>query len=296
MQLLFARLTSEKAHTYGLVLTAVGIEYQTAQSGPFWSIFVRSSQRRPAIEAISLYLQENPEQSRHDSALIHLGQRTYSAWYVAAMLLLIHILIARGGDQQQFISQLGADAGMIMSGQIYRCITAMLLHADISHLLGNLAGLVIFGGVTASLCGWGLGWLMVLTAGFAGNLATAWWYQHDHAAIGASTAVFAAVGICAVLSLKIRRWNRADAFSRSWRRWMPLAGGVALLGLLGTSPHADLAAHLWGFVFGLIWGSLAALRKGRLPYQASQRVQWAAALTAVGLVAAAWLRVLYYSG
>jgi rhomboid protease GluP len=296
MQLLFARLSAEKAHTYGLVLTAVGIEYQATHCGPLWSISVPPSQRRSAIEAISLYLEENPAQSSHDRALIHLGQRTYSAWYVAAVLLLIHLLIARGGDQQQFIAQLGADAEKIMSGQIYRCITAMLLHADINHLLGNLAGLVIFGSVTASLCGWGLGWLMVLTAGFAGNLATAWWYQHDHAAIGASTAVFAAVGICAVLSLKIRRWNRADAFSRSWRRWMPLAGGVALLGLLGTSQHADLAAHLWGFVSGLILGSLAGLRKGRLPYQTSPQVQWAAAFTAVGLVAAAWLRVLYYNG
>ena len=296
MQLLFARLSAEKAHTYGLVLTAVGIEYQTAHSGPLWSISVPPSQRRPAIEAISLYLQENPGQPSHGRTLIHLGQRTYSAWYVAAVLLLIHLLIARGGDQQQFIAQMGADAGKIMSGQIYRCITAMLLHADMSHLLGNLAGLVIFGGVTASLCGWGLGWLMVLTAGFTGNLATAWWYQHDHAAIGASTAVFAAVGICAVLNIKIRRWNRTDTFSRSWRRWMPLAGAVALLGLLGTSPHADLVAHLLGFASGLILGSLAALRKGRLPYQTSQQVQWAAALTAVGLVAAAWLRVLYYSG
>jgi rhomboid protease GluP len=296
MQLLFARLSAEKAHTYGLVLTAVGIAYQAAHNGPLWSISVRSAQRRPAIEAISLYLQENPGQSPDSRALSKLGGRTYSAWYVAAMLLLIHLLIARGGDQAQFVAQLGADAGKIMSGQIYRCITAMLLHADINHLLGNLAGLVIFGGVTASLCGWGLGWLMVLAAGFAGNLATAFWYGQDHTAIGASTAVFAAVGICTILSIKIRRWNRSDAFSHSWRRWLPLAGGLALLGLLGTSPHADLAAHLCGFVFGLILGSLAGLRKGRLPFQVSRQVQWAAALAAVGLVAAGWLRGLYYNG
>jgi rhomboid protease GluP len=296
MHLLFARLPAEKAHTYGLILTAVGIEYQTAHKGPLCFISVRSSQRRPAIEAISLYLQENPEQSPNGRTLNQLGGRTYSAWYVAAVLLLIHLLIARGADQPQFVALLGADAGKIMSGQIYRCITAMLLHADITHLLGNLAGLVIFGGVTASLCGWGLGWLMVLAAGFAGNLATALWYQQDHVAIGASTAVFAAVGICTILSIKIRRWNRADAFRRSWRRWVPLAGGVALLGLLGTSPHADLAAHLWGFVSGLILGSLAGVRKGHLPFQSSQQVQWAAAMAAVGIVAASWLRGLHYSG
>lgn len=294
---LFLRLTGERARVYGLVLTSAGIEHQISRHGPTWSITVPPALRRPAIRAISLYLKENPSETHQDASIYgSMGVRTYSAFYVAAVLALIHLLIPPGAEQQLFVERFGADAGQITAGHIYRCVTAMLLHADINHLLGNLAGIIIFGGVTASLCGWGVGWLMILAAGFGANLITALWYGDGHLSIGASTAVFAAVGICTILSLRIRRWKRADAAGSSWRQWMPLAGGLALLGLLGTSAHADLTAHLSGFISGMILGGLAGLRPGRLPNQASFNVQLLAALSAGAVVAGAWIVGLRYNG
>jgi len=150
--------------------------------------------------------------------------------------------------------------------------------------------------VVASLCGWGLGWLMILAAGFTGNLLTALWYQHNHLAIGASTSVFGAVGICTMLSLWTGGWSKTQHAQLAWRRWMPLAGGLALLGLLGTSPHADLIAHMLGFAAGLILGGFCGLWSGRLPYHTLVWVQWAAALAAFGILAACWLRGIYYNG
>jgi membrane associated rhomboid family serine protease len=79
---------------------------------------------------------------------------------------------------------------------------------------------------------------------------TAGWYQKAHLSIGASTAVFAAVGLSAALMFRIYKKRH----ERSWRSWTPVAGGLALLGLMGAAPHTDLAAHLFGFVSGLVFG------------------------------------------
>ncbi len=296
MRPLFAGLSAEKAQTYGLVLTASGIAHQISRKGSVWSIAVWTPRRGSAVKAISLYLKENPARSDRGRTLFHMGCRTYSAGYIAAVLALLHLLIAGGHDRQLFVTVFGADAGRILDGDIHRCVTALFLHADIQHLVGNLAGLILFGSVAAWLCGFGLGWLMVLIAGFTGNLLTALWYQHDHIAIGASTAVFGAVGICVALNLRIRSLKKGENPQSARRKWLPLAAGLALLGFLGTSPRADLMAHLSGFGAGLIIGGIGGLWAGRPLCQTPLRVQWGAAFLALGIIAAGWLRGLLYNG
>jgi rhomboid protease GluP len=290
MQLLFSRLTAEKAHTYSLVLSAVGVAHKVRRQGPVWSIAVWPAQRAAAVEAIALYLKENPRQPDRDPSFLAGGARTFSAFYVTGILVLIHFLISPGIERGHFVSVFGADAARIMGGEIYRCTTALLLHADIAHLLGNVAGLIVFGTVTASLCGWGLGWFLILAAGIAGNWITAWWYGGHHLSIGASTGVFGAVGMCTALSLWHSRARKNPSLRRSWRRWMPLAGGMALLGVLGTAPQTDLMAHLSGFLSGLAFGGTGVQTVGRIPFAAPAWVQWTAAVVACALVAVCWIK------
>jgi rhomboid protease GluP len=294
MQLLFDRLTTAKVQTYSVVLSAVGIAHQVSRKGTGWRIAVEPDQRSVAVEAVALYLKENPSLPARQQTFMAKGARTYSALYITAILALIHILIAPGTEHDRFVLKFGADAAQIMAGEIYRCATALLLHADIAHLLGNMAGLIIFGTATASLCGWGLGWAMILATGFGGNLATAWWYGHDHIAIGASTAVFGAMGICTAISIWNEKHPGIHGTQRLWRRWLPLAGGLALLGLLGTSAHADLMAHLSGFALGLALGGAGVLASGQLPYRTPAWLQWSAAVAASGVVAICWLRGMGY--
>ena len=65
--------------------------------------------------------------------------------------------------------------------------------------------------------------------------------------------------------------------------WIPLAAGLALLALLGTSERADLLAHATGFIVGLPLGAMTAgmPRPGRL-------VQGALAAGSALLVAVSW--------
>lgn len=283
MRPLFAHLSAEKVHTYGLVLTASGIPHRTqCKDGIIWSIAVASMHRQAAIEAIALFLKENPQRDSVKSYTQIHSRKTYSAIYIVTILILIHREIIPGYEHQVFVENFGADAGQIVGGHIHRCVTALLLHANWPHLLSNMAGLALFGTAVSSICGWGMGWLMILMSGTGGNWLTAVWYQKNHLAIGSSTAVFGAVGLCATLNF----WSLLKQRRRPWRVWLPLAGGLALVGFLGTAPHSDLMAHLMGFGVGLAIGGLYGWLHHRMlkwPFQL------AAAILAAGMVAASWL-------
>ena len=79
-----------------------------------------------------------------------------------------------------------------------------------------------------------------------------------HRSVGASTAVFGAVGILAALSL-VRHRHYLQ------RRWLlPVAAALALLALLGTEgKNTDLGAHLFGFVSGIVLGLVAEHQVGK---------------------------------
>ena len=282
MKPLFARLTDETATTYDLVLRSAGITCQLHQSQDKWMITVPAHQRRSAVKAISLYLDENPSPPTSDRSIDAPWITTWSAFYIAPLLALIHWAIRPGTEHRIFVEHLGADARRILSGEFYRCVTALFLHQDWPHVVNNMAGLMLFGTVAASVCGWGAGWCMILLSGVFGNLLTAMWYERAHLSIGASTAVFGALGICVALNL----WRYARKANPSWRMWLPLAGGLALLGFLGGSPHSDLMAHLTGFGCGLTIGGLYGGFR-REPWK--DTVQIFAATVGVLIISLSWI-------
>src|SRR5262249_55189845 len=67
--------------------------------------------------------------------------------------------------------------------------------------------------------------------------------------------------------------------------WVPLAAGLALLGMLGSDPHADLGAHLWGFLVGIGLGAGTALAFVTPPGRATQL---ALGIMATAMVAGCW--------
>ena len=91
----------------------------------------------------------------------------------------------------------------------------------------------------------GVGLWLVLLAGAGGNALTAVAHRADHISVGASTATFGAIGILAALRIV---GGRTGSSRRKW--WVVVAAGLALLALLGTGPHADILAHLFGFLVG----------------------------------------------
>src|SRR5256886_3201472 len=85
----------------------------------------------------------------------------------------------------------------IVAGEWWRTVTALTLHADASHLLGNAAASVVLVGAVSRELGPGLGLWLVLLAGAGGNALTAVAHSAHHASVGASTAIFGAIRILA---------------------------------------------------------------------------------------------------
>jgi membrane associated rhomboid family serine protease len=126
-------------------------------------------------------------------------------------------------------------------------------------------------------------WLLLL-AGAGGNALTAVVHGAHHNSVGASTAMFGAIGILAAKRV-MSRGRRPAARTL----WMVVAASLALLALLGTSPDADLLAHLFGLLLGGAVGLLTALALPRPPRLSAQRTL---ALAVLAFVVGAWLRAL----
>jgi len=284
MVTLFNDLDREQAHTFSLVLNAVGIGHRL--SGPLdcRRIEVPESMAEEALEAIHRYQAENPSTTDPSAAIY---EPTYtvniSGIAVALVLLAAHLAVASSAAPEDYITAFGANARRIVHGDLYRCITALFLHADIAHLAGNMVGTALFGGAVCAVVGTGVGWLMILACGFSGNLINAWIYETGHLSIGASTAVFGAVGIlCALQAVN------AVATGKGWKGFlMVLGAGVALLAFLGASTRSDLGAHLFGFLCGLAAGLLFRWSIGRAP---GKNVQRLCGIAAAIVPVAAWIK------
>lgn len=282
VEILFENLTRDRADTYGLVLSAYHLPHSIIRSGNGWEIWVDDAVRDRALDLILKYIEENPDLSIADDQETQVYKKTFSGIWVCLLLLACHIAVNRSDDVEKIIGEYGASAFDIMNGEIYRTVTSLMLHSDYPHLAGNIAGIGIFGTAVCSITGAGVGWLMILLSGILGNLANAALFRYGHISIGASTAVFGAVGILAAYQL-CRKIKIAD---QRMKAWLPIAGGLALLSFLGTGLHSDLTAHLFGFVAGVCLGLIYALYLYRLVEKKHQIYCMAAT---IGTVALSWL-------
>jgi membrane associated rhomboid family serine protease len=211
-----------------------------------------------------------------------------SGVFVAVFLLSVHLAVMSSFAPEDYVNVFGAQARRIQSGEIYRCVTALLLHADDAHIAGNMVAAALFGGAVCAVTGNGVGWLMILFCGVAGNFINAMVVSPGHLSIGASTAVFGAVGILCTLQAV-----RSAFYGRGWKKAVAAIGaGMALLAFLGSSARSDLGAHLFGFVCGLPVGGLYQLwRKERM----GKTKQILCGFLASAILIAAWLKGVWSS-
>ncbi|MFO7553763.1 MAG: rhomboid family intramembrane serine protease [Desulfobacterales bacterium] len=279
-------LTQEQADIYGLVLDAYGLPYSMRRSGNEWEIWVGETIHDRALGLIDQYIKENQNFALSDVQETQPFQRTFTGIWASLILLASCIVLNMSGSVNKIIREYGASAHDILNGEIYRTITSLMLHSSYPHLAGNMAGIAIFGTAVCNITGTGVGWLMILLTGILGNLTNAALFRYGHLSIGASTAVFGAVGILAAYQLSRKIKND----SQRMKAWLPVAGGLALLGFLGSGEHSDLTAHLFGFIAGICLGLLYALCLRRLLEERHQIYCMAATIAVVVL---SWSRVLF---
>ena len=282
VELLCENLTQDQANTYGLVLASSSLPYSLVRSGSGWEIWVDEIVHARALDLLAQYDAENSPQALLDAQEDREHKKTYTGIWVSLFLLACNIAVDRYGGIGKFAGQYGASAFDILNGEVYRTVTSLTLHADYPHLAGNMAGIAIFGTWVCNITGAGVGWLMILFTGILGNLANAALFQYGHNSIGASTAVFGAVGFLAAYQLD----RKIKVPGQRRKAWLPLAGGLALLAFLGSGVHSDLTAHLFGFLAGFFLGLFYAVLLHRL---LKKRHQIYAMVAAIGIVTFSWM-------
>ena len=279
---LYGELTQKQVNTYGLVLSSQGVSYFVTKSASGWEIWVEESLSNYAYTLITQYIAENqhlPEIEIHD---VPEYQNTYIGVWMALLLIGCHLRSNIDAQFNLIVREYSASATAILNGEIYRTVTALMLHSDYMHLAGNVAGIFIFGTAVGRIAGPGFGSLMILGTGILGNYANAALFRYGHVSIGASTAVFGAVGIAAAYQFH----TKIKAGKQRMKAWLPLAGGLALLGFLGAGERADLTAHLFGFIAGIGIGLIYAQFRHHLT---TKSVQTGSMATCVIILVLAWL-------
>jgi membrane associated rhomboid family serine protease len=279
------RGSKAQCNEFSLVLEAKAIDHEVRPSDGAWILAVAPSLVRPAYDEIGRYSAERraPRRTPHRSepfAGAAIGAMAY-----VLILLLTAYCAGIGWFGVDWLRAGALDAGAVH--EWWRAVTALTLHLDQEHLLGNLLFGVFAGIAAGRLLGPGVAWASILGAGALANYTEILIAPADHRAVGASTAVFAALGMLAGLAWRQRLTLR----ERGWYALAPLIAGICLLSFLGAgTEHVDVLGHALGFVFGVGVGWLYA--RAGLPRDRSHRLQIAAGAGAAALIAVAWFLAL----
>jgi membrane associated rhomboid family serine protease len=274
-----------------LVLTARGIDHRRGLGLRGWELRVPEVQAAAATAELAQYFEEN-RRPLGQRRVEHVGGALPGVACYVAILLLVFACLHKNAFNLDWLVAGRFDAGRVVRGDWWRVITPLTVHVDVDHLAGNLGFGAFFGYFVAHYLGRGVGWLSILGAAVAANAIAALVEPAAHRSIGASTAVFAALGI-----LTAYTWRRGYIRETPWRaRIAPIVAGLGLLAFTGTSgENTDLVAHLFGFVAGFCCG-LGLARFTRIDMLRSRRRQAICAAIALAAVAAAWLWGLLAAG
>jgi membrane associated rhomboid family serine protease len=252
----------EVADEWALVLLSAGVSVRVRGSRGGFSLSVAPELTERAEAILAAYERENPETGEPEPAPVAAGLHGNAGFALAVALIAFHLVTGPRDPSIAWFERGSADAERILAGELWRPVTALTLHADFAHVLGNA---LIGGFFVAALCGSvgpGVGFALLLAAGAGGNLLNAFLHTSRHVAVGASTAVFGAVGV--LVGLGVARRQRLGLASR--RAWAPVAAGLGILAMLGAGGgRTDLWAHLFGLLTGAVIGLLASRRLLRPP-------------------------------
>ena len=245
-----------QAEQWALVLRAANIPSSIEFEKRSWVIKVSPLHEKRALQEIAAFMEENsnwpPHRPKRRIPLPVLTKSQPPTILMMGALIIFFIITGPWADGSVWFAN-GAVSGkqILANGQWYRLVTALTLHADIVHLMGN----ILIGGVMVHflcrLLGSGLGWFLILVSGTLGNLFNILLQGPSHNSVGFSTAIFGTIGILAGYQAVSRRSAAIKEII------LPLAAGVGLLAFLGAGgPRTDLGAHFFGLLTGAVLGGL----------------------------------------
>lgn len=137
----------------------------------------------------------------------------------------------------------------VLDGEWYRVFTSMFLHADMSHIVGNMLILYYLGDIVERAMGHVRYLLVYLLSGILSGFASMYfsYLTQDYlSSLGASGAIFGMVG--ALLWITLRNHGHIEIMTV--RKVLFLIGYSLYMGFTGT--NVDNAAHVGGLISGFL--------------------------------------------
>ncbi len=262
-----------RAREAALNLAALGLAYVIEREGSVWVLKVEASaleQARRELSEVAREERELEEAGRLDreggvegEESMGWAERLGPLSGVAMGFVGFGVLQAEGGAEWMEAGILKPEE--VWRGQVWRVVTALTLHGDLMHWVANLGWGLVFGGLLMPRFGSARTWGLILASGICGNALNAAVYAAGgHRSLGASTAVFGALGLMTGARLREVLQGRRR---RVWDWVLPPGAGLCLLGTLGTggaegAQRVDVLAHLFGFLAGSVLGFLWMQMRG----------------------------------
>ncbi len=282
LRVVFESSNRQDCSDRALVLASFQIPFEIVADADSCALIVPAEFSARAMDQLIRYDEENPPYAPPVKNTIVYQDATPGVLAYVIVVCVVAGLAARSMFGQDWIAAGRIDGVLVRSGELWRTITALTLHADLRHLAGNLLFGSLFGFFAGRLLGPGVAWLTIVLTGASGNALNTLLLESTHRAIGASTAVFAALGLIAGFVWR----GKLMAQDRWAYRVGPIVGGFALLMYTGTGgPNTDIGAHLMGFVCGMAGGMLLSPLQSRLT---RKRLQTNAAILTCMLITVAW--------
>ena len=284
MRVVFESRNRRACADRSLVLAAANIPHRIVDDPVSCAIVVPADFSAEAVNELRLYDEENPPQQPRARVQPYDYQDAVPgiAAYIVAIVVFAW-LSWTSAFSQDWLAAGRIDGALVRAGEWWRSITALTMHSGLRHLVGNLVFGAFFGFFAGRLLGSGVAWATIIATAAGGNLLNTLLLESTHRSIGASTAVFAALGVTAGFV-----WRAKLMAQDRWPyRLGPIIGGLALLMYTGTGDeNTDIGAHLMGFVCGFGGGILLTRYRDRLDDPQLQRVAGTIAFAAILL---AWI-------
>ncbi len=247
----------------GLVVLALGRSYWKVTDGEMLRLLVEPEIEERVREQLARYERECvgwPPPPLVDRASYPTDVITPLVW-AAAVLGIFQLQRVNPG----WVEWGALDAtGVVARGEWWRVGTALWLHGTGAHVVSNaLSGALLFTAVVKTF-GRVWGWLLVGLAAALANAGVALLaYPAAYRSLGASTAIFAGLGLLTGRALGV--FGRTAHPDRRRAMFVALGSGAVVLALYGAGGDAarvDLGAHLAGFAAGIGVGFVAAKSGG----------------------------------
>lgn len=172
----------------------------------------------------------------------------YALWLSLICVIMFVFQIVFSG----FTDALVLDSSSFL--QPWRFVTAIFLHASLSHILFNLFALILFGLILEKIIGSNKFLIVFFVSGLLANLVAVNFYSSS---LGASGAIYGILGCLTILRPKMVVWvyNLPMPMFVAAVLWVL----VGVFGVFFPSNVGDIA-HLSGIFVGFVFGLLFRLR------------------------------------